>query len=76
MEDNTANLDYVQATFFQEGNCMDGGDEEIIIEYKADLGLDNEKGGFFVIKTEQWSFNDIEEFEQMLQRIKQIMIKQ
>jgi hypothetical protein len=72
-EPERATLDMVSAVFMQEGNCVDGGDETITVEYKSDLGVDNTDGGFFVIKTEQWAFENIEEFAEMIKRVEQIM---
>ena len=57
-------------TFYQEGNCMDGGDEELEIRCESStlrLGEDC----FFVLKTEQWAFDSVEELEELVSKIKQ-----
>lgn len=69
-------LDLAKFEFSQEGNCVDQAEYETIeIEMKSDLGIDNTEECFFVIKTEQWSFDSIEELEMLLERIKKILKK-
>lgn len=60
----------IQATFTQEGSCIDGGFEEIVIELRSDLGLDHMGDGFFTIKTESWSVDNIQELEELFNRLK------
>jgi hypothetical protein len=65
-------LDNITFSFTQEGNCVDGRSddyEKIEIQVKSSLGIDFDNGGFFVLKTEQWAINDIEEMTEMLQRV-------
>ena len=40
--------------FNQEGNCVDGGFESLEIRCESSLGIDNDEGCFYVLKTEQW----------------------
>ncbi len=61
----------LQAIFTQEGSCIDGGFEELTIQYRSDLGLDYDGTGFFTIKTKSWSVDNIEELDKLFQRIKQ-----
>ena len=69
-------LESASFEFTQEGNCMDGLDNEsIIIECKTDFGIDKEGGCFYVIKTEQWSFDSLEELKEMFDRIEKIIKK-
>jgi hypothetical protein len=60
----------IQATFTQEGSCIDGGHEEIIIQLRGDLGLDCMGDGFFTIKTESWSVDSIQDLEELFNRLK------
>lgn len=60
----------IQATFTQEGSCIDGGFEEIIIQLRSDLGLDCTGDGFFTIKTESWSVDSIQDLEELFNRLK------
>lgn len=62
--------------FSQEGNCLDKDEyESITIECKSDLGIDNTEGGFFVIRTEQWSIDSIDEFKKLFDRINKSITK-
>lgn len=63
----------VQATFTQEGSCIDGGHEEIIIQLRGDLGLDYLDDGFFTIKTKSWSVDSVQELEKLFNRLKKTM---
>ena len=57
-------------TFYQEGNCMDGGDEELEIRCESST-LSIEEDCFFVLKTDQWAFDSVEELEEQISKIKQ-----
>jgi hypothetical protein len=68
--DARAKLETVTFTFIQEANCHDGGEiEELIIEAKSSLGIDNDGGAFYVIKTEQWAIDGTEEIRDILKRV-------
>ena len=61
------------ATFVQPGNtCGTTADSEAIeIAFEFQAGED--EGPFFVIKTEGWSFDDLAEVEQLIQRVSRIL---
>jgi hypothetical protein len=61
--------------FSQEGNCVDGGEEELIIRCESSLGIDNDGGCFYVIKTEQWAFEDVSELQEIIDRISKVINK-
>jgi hypothetical protein len=64
------NLDHIVFSFSQESNCVDGGEVETLeVRVESSLGVDYDEGGFFVIKTEQWAFDNITEFSEMIQRV-------
>jgi len=67
----------ISATFeiSQEGNCVDGGDEELTIRCISSLGIDNDGGCFYVLDTEQWSFNDASELQELIDRISKVIKK-
>jgi len=68
--DNKPNLDNITFLFSQEPNCIDGGEHETLeVRVESSLGVDYDEGGFFIIKTEQWAFDDITEFSEMMQRV-------
>jgi hypothetical protein len=67
---NKASLDTMTFRFEQEENCVDGGEgETLIVEAKSSLGIDGDGGAFYVLKTEQWAFSDIDEFVTMMKRV-------
>jgi hypothetical protein len=71
---NNVELAQVVFTFVQESNCLDSGDtEEIVISVRSDIDS-LPVGGFYTINTEQWAFDDIEEFAEILERVKQGVI--
>jgi len=67
---NRASLENMSFRFYQEENCVDGGEsEELIVEAKSSLGIDGDGGAFYVLRTEQWAFSDINELVTMLKRV-------
>ena len=67
---NRASLENMSFKFYQEENCVDGGEgEELIVEAKSSLGIDGDGGAFYVLRTEQWAFSDINELVTMLKRV-------
>jgi hypothetical protein len=74
MADNKPKLSKVTFEFDQEEHCMSnkmGGVETIEIEVTSDLPITEKDGFFFVLKTEQWSFNDENELKDLLDKLKQ-----
>lgn len=72
MNEETARLDRVKFGFTQDENCMSnnmGGTEELTIECMSDIGIAHSEDFFFVIKTEQWSFDSIDELKKLTDRI-------
>jgi hypothetical protein len=39
------------------------------VEVKSSLGIDGDGGAFYVLRTEQWAFSDIDELVVMLKRV-------
>jgi hypothetical protein len=67
---NRAQLDTMEFKFYQEENCVDGGEGEYLtVEAKSNLGIDGDGGSFYVLKTNQWAFSDIDELATMLKRV-------
>ena len=56
--------------FTQEGNTegTTSGIEEITIDYEVIA----DEGGFFILRTEGWSIDNVEELSELLDRIKKI----
>jgi hypothetical protein len=67
-------LDKVTFEFTQEENCMSndmGGVESLTIECTSDLGITNTDGAFFVLKTEQWSIDGVDDLKLLFDKIEQ-----
>lgn len=72
MNPNKPKLDKAVFTFIQESNCVDGKSdewEELEVKCQSSLGIDYDHGCFFVLKTEQWSIDGKDDFEEMLNRV-------
>jgi hypothetical protein len=66
-------LDKVTFEFTQDEHCMSNdrsGVESITIECMSDLGISDD-GGFFVLKTEQWAIDEIDDIAKLLMKVKQ-----
>jgi len=64
-------LNKVSVSFSQEGNTdgTTGAYESITIDYEV---VDENEGGYFVIRTEGWSVDSVEELEELFNRIRKI----
>jgi hypothetical protein len=72
------NLQKCSFTFTQEGNCNQTTDEyeELIIECESSLGIDNDEGCFYVLKTNTgWSIDDVNDLRELITRIKKVIKK-
>lgn len=52
-----------EITFTQDNDCVEGGDLGQFLKIKT---ADGGGGDFFIIETERWSFDNIEEFIRIL----------
>ena len=69
-------LESASFEFSQEGNCVDKEDyETIMIECKSDLGIDYTEGCLYVIRTEQWSLDSIDDLQKLFDRINKAINK-
>jgi hypothetical protein len=74
MANNKPKLSKVTFEFDQEEHCMSnkmGGVETLEIEVTSDLPITEKDDFFFVIKTEQFSFNDANELNEILDKVRQ-----
>jgi hypothetical protein len=72
-EEQTPELTRCEFQFEQDGNSIDGGDEMLIVEVKTNnpsLGKDDL---FFVLKTEQWSIDSVDELKKLLNGISELI---
>ena len=71
---NEVKLDKITFEFTQEEHCMSndmGGVESLTIECMSDFGISDSDGGFFVLKTEQWAIDGIDDLKQLFDKIEQ-----
>jgi hypothetical protein len=63
--------------FSQDANCLSDQDdfETLIIEAQSSLGIDRDKGCFFVLKTKKWSVDSVEDLEKLFDRIRKVINK-
>lgn len=55
----------------EENGCSTdmGGIETLIVECTSDMGITRSEGAFYVLKTEQWAVNGIEDLRDLFNRI-------
>lgn len=62
--------------FAQDANCLrDNIPETLIIECESSMGIDNDGDCFYVLKTESWSIDNLEELQKLFDRIKKVIKK-
>jgi hypothetical protein len=61
--------------FSQDANCLSDQDdfETLIIEAQSSLGIDRDKDCFFILKTEKWSIDSVEDLEKLFDRIRKVI---
>ena len=67
-------LEEASFTFSQDDNCISDETESLEIEVQSSLGIDRDEDCFFVLKTEKWSVNGVEELEKIFNRIRKVVI--
>lgn len=70
-------LEKMQFDFSQESNCnsCSGDDEFLTIECESSLGIDNDEDCFFILKTEKWSIDSVNDLEELFNRIRKVINK-
>jgi hypothetical protein len=72
--DNKPKLEEAFFTFSQEAHCNSEEEhEEIKIAYMSSLGIDRDKGGYFVLKTDSWAVEDEKDLKELFERIKKVL---
>jgi|TARA_B110000503_G_scaffold136486_1_gene218862 hypothetical protein len=76
MEEQGTLLEKASFTFSQDANCLTNEDEyeSLEIEAQSSLGIDRDGDCFFVLKTEKWSVDGVEELEKLFDRIRKVVI--
>lgn len=68
------NLDKITFEFTQEEHCMSntmGGVESLTIECMSDMGISDTDGAFYVLKTEQWAIDSVNDLKKLFDKIEQ-----
>ena len=68
-------LEKCSFTFGQEGNTNGTTDEfeTITIECESSLGIDNDEGCYYVLRTEGWSIDNVNELQELFDRINKVI---
>lgn len=66
-------LDSAKFEFSQDGNCVDGGLETLEIRLESSLGIDRDKGAFYILKTDQWAIEGVEDLQKLFDRINKVL---
>ena len=68
-------LEKCSFTFNQEGNTNGTTDdiETLTIECDSSLGIDNDGGCFYVLKTEGWSIDSVNDLQELFDRINKVI---
>jgi len=76
MEEQGIILEKASFKFSQDANCLTNEDEyeSLEIEAQSSLGIDRDGDCFFVLKTEKWSVDGVEELEKLFDRIRKVVI--
>jgi hypothetical protein len=75
MEEQGILLEEASFRFSQDANCLSDDDEYefLEIEAKSSLGIDRDEGCFFILKTDKWSIDGVEDLEKLFNRIKKVI---
>lgn len=75
MEEQGTLLEEASFRFSQDANCLSDDDEYefLEIEAKSSLGIDRDEGCFFILKTDKWSIDGVEDLEKLFNRIKKVI---
>ena len=65
----------VKCTFTQEGNTLGTTEEYEELEISLEFQLSEKQGPFYVIKTDGWSFDDISELKEMIDKVERVLDK-
>ena len=69
-QDEKPKLESMTFNFSQESNCVDSGDvEELEIRCESSLGIDYDGGCFYILKTDGWAIDSVEDLQKLFDRI-------
>lgn len=72
---NKPKLEKCSFEFSQESNCNGSSNDLEILEISCEssLGIDNDGGCFYVLKTEGWSIDSLSELQELFDRISKVI---
>lgn len=73
MTEDRVTLDSAKFEFSQEGNCVDGGYESLEIRMESSLGIDRDGGAFYILKTDGWAIEGVEDLQKLFDRINKVL---
>ena len=74
MEEQGLILEEASFKFSQDAHCLSDNEYEFLeVEAKSSLGIDRDGECFFVLKTEGWSVDSVEDLEKIFNRIRKII---
>ena len=75
MEEQGTLLEEASFRFSQDANCLSDRDEYefLEIEARSSLGIDRDNDCFFILKTDKWTIDSIEDLEKLFNRIKKVI---
>jgi len=73
MTEDRVTLDSAKFEFSQEGNCVDGGIECLEIRLESSLGIDRDGGAFYILKTDGWAIDGVEDLQKLFDRINKVL---
>lgn len=63
-------LESATFNFSQEGNCVDPDKTEFLeVRLESSLGVDRDEGFFYVLKTDGWSIDSLQDLQKLFDRI-------
>lgn len=77
MEEQGIILERATFEFSQDANCNSNRDayEFLTIECESSLGIDRDRGCYYVLKTEKWSIEGEQDLKMLFDRIQKVIKK-
>ena len=74
MAEDRVTLESAKFEFSQEGNCVEGGEFETLeIRMESSLGIDRDGGAFYILKTDGWAIDGVEDLQKLFDRINKVL---
>lgn len=71
---NQPDLEKASFEFSQESNCLSENQTEVLtIECQSSLGIDRDENCFYVLKTESWTIDSVQDIQNLIDRISKVI---